>query len=108
MANAPGVEITGPLGERFAEILTDEAQNFLADLHRTFDARRLELLAARKEREADLAAGGTLAFLPETREIRDGDWQVAEPAPGLVDRRGEVNRPHHTKKTTHTPHTRPQ
>jgi malate synthase len=99
MANATGVEITGPLGERFAEILTDEARSFLADLHRTFDVRRLALLAARKEREADLAAGGTLGFLPETREIRDGDWRVAEPAPGLVDRRVEITGPTDAKMT---------
>ena len=34
--------------------------------------RRKELLAARRERAAELARGGTLDFLPETREIRDG------------------------------------
>src|SRR5258705_1072534 len=104
MGNATGVEITGPLGDRFAEILTEEALSFLGDLHRAFDARRLELLAARKEREADLAAGGTLGFLPGTREIRERDWQVAEPAPGLVDRRGENTGPHAATETLDTAH----
>ncbi|GAA0743235.1 malate synthase A [Dactylosporangium roseum] len=99
MGNATGVEITGPLTDRFAEILTEEALSFLADLHRAFDRRRLELLDARKEREAALAAGGTLGFLPETREIREGDWRVAEPAPGLVDRRVEITGPTDAKMT---------
>src|SRR5690349_5448037 len=99
MGTVQGVEITGPLDDRFAEILTEEAQSFLADLHRTFDARRLELLRARKEREAELAAGGTLGFLPETREIREGDWRVAEPAPGLIDRRVEITGPTDAKMT---------
>ncbi|MEU7872260.1 malate synthase A [Dactylosporangium sp. NPDC049140] len=93
MGNATGVEITGPLGESFAEILTEEALSFLADLHRRFDARRLELLALRKEREAVLQDGGTLGFLPETSDVREGDWRVAEPAPGLEDRRVEITGP---------------
>ena len=93
MGTVQGVEITGPVDDRFAEILTEEAQSFLADLHRAFDARRLELLEARKERAAELDAGGTLGFLPETRHIREGDWRVAEPAPGLIDRRVEITGP---------------
>ncbi|GAA3245345.1 malate synthase A [Dactylosporangium siamense] len=99
MGTVQGVEITGPVDGRFAEILTEEAQSFLADLHRAFDARRLELLEARKEREAELAAGGTLGFLPETRNIREGDWRVAEPAPGLIDRRVEITGPTDAKMT---------
>src|SRR3954470_24911391 len=99
MGNATGVEITGPLGERFAEILTEEALSFLADLHRAFDPRRLELLALRKEREAVLQAGGTLGFLPETLDVREGDWRVAEPAPGLRDRRVEITGPTDAKMT---------
>ena len=99
MGTVQGVEITGPVDDRFAEILTEEAQSFLADLHREFDARRLELLEARKEREAELAAGGTLDFLPETRNIREDDWRVAAPAPGLVDRRVEITGPTDRKMT---------
>ncbi|MFI5909139.1 malate synthase A [Dactylosporangium sp. NPDC051541] len=99
MGNATGVEITGPLGDRFAEILTEEALSFLAELHRTFDERRLELLERRRERQADLQAGGSLGFLPETREVREGDWRVAEPAPGLEDRRVEITGPTDAKMT---------
>jgi len=94
-----GVQITGTTGERYDEILTDEALALLADLHRTFDARRLELLRAREDRYAELAAGGTLGFLAETRDVREADWQVAPPAPGLVDRRVEITGPTDRKMT---------
>ncbi|GAA2396658.1 malate synthase A [Dactylosporangium salmoneum] len=99
MGNATGVETTGPFGDRFAEILTEEALSFLADLHRAFDGRRLELLALRKEREAALAAGATFGFLPETRDVREAEWRVAEPAPGLEDRRVEITGPTDAKMT---------
>jgi len=94
-----GVQITGEGGERDDEVLTPEALEFLADLHRTFDARRRELLQARDDRYSTLAAGEMLDFLPETQGIRDGDWQVAPPAPGLVDRRVEVTGPTDRKMT---------
>jgi malate synthase len=94
-----GVEINGPMRDRFGEALTDEALAFLADLHREFDPRRRELLARRAQRDADLAAGGTLDFLPETAGVRAGDRRVADPAPGLVDRRVEITGPTDAKMT---------
>jgi len=99
MTTPDGLQITGDHGERYDDVLTTPALAFLADLHRTFDARRLELLQAREDRYAELARGGTLDFLPETREIREGDWQVAPPAPGLVDRRVEITGPTDRKMT---------
>jgi malate synthase len=94
-----GVQITGAAEDRFDEILTQEAIEFLADLHRRFNARRLELLAARDTRYEELARGGTLGFLDETKDVREGDWQVAPPAPGLVDRRVEITGPTDRKMT---------
>ena len=88
-----GVEIKGPLGPRFGEILTDEALAFLAGLHRKFDARRRELLSARVERQKQLDAGALPDFLPETKAIRDGDWRVAPIPKDLLDRRVEITGP---------------
>ncbi|HEY5181138.1 MAG TPA: malate synthase A, partial [Dermatophilaceae bacterium] len=99
MTTPEGVQITGDNGERYDEVLTAPALAFLADLHRSFDARRLALLQARSDRYQKLAAGGTLDFLPETQKIRDGDWQVAPAAPGLVDRRVEITGPTDRKMT---------
>ena len=95
-----GVEITGPMHERYDEVLTPEALALLAALHRSFDARRRELLEARQVRYADLAAGGTLDFLAETKDVReDESWRVADPAPGLEDRRVEITGPTDRKMT---------
>jgi malate synthase len=88
-----GIDIKAPLQEGFDEVLTDDALAFVGALHERFDDRRRELLARRVERRARLAAGGMLDFLPETREIREGDWQVAPAPPKLQDRRVEITGP---------------
>ncbi|HLI37456.1 MAG TPA: malate synthase A [Streptosporangiaceae bacterium] len=100
MPPADNVEITGPSGDRYDEILTPEATGLIAALHGELAARRAELLAARQRRQAELSAGGTLDFLPSTRHIReDPSWQVALPAPGLADRRVEITGPTERKMT---------
>ncbi len=90
---ASGVEIHGPLADRYDEILTPEALAFLAGLHRTFDARRLALIAARAERQTRLDAGELPDFLAETKAVRDGDWRVAPIPADLLDRRVEITGP---------------
>jgi malate synthase len=95
-----GVEITGPQGDRFDEVLTPEALGLVAALHRELGGRRAELLAARATRQVELSAGGMLDFLPTTRPVReDPDWRVAAPASGLVDRRVEITGPTDLKMT---------
>ncbi|TDD43286.1 malate synthase A [Nonomuraea terrae] len=93
------MEITGPMLDRFDEILTPEALDFVATLQREFGPRRLELLEARQARQTELSAGAMLDFLPETKQIRESDWQVAPPAPGLEDRRVEITGPTDKKMT---------
>jgi malate synthase len=76
------------------EILAPEALAFLAELHSRFDARRRELLDARRERRAAIAAGAGLDFLPETREIReDSAWRTVAPRADYADRRVEITGP---------------
>lgn len=89
-----GVDITGPVEERYEEILTPTALELIARLHRELNPRRKELLAARAERVAAIADGADLGFLEETKSIReDTSWQVAPLAPGLEDRRVEMTGP---------------
>ncbi len=76
-----------------AAVLTDEALAFVAGLQRGFSERRAELLERRRERRRSVAAGASLDFLAETADVRDGDWVVAPPAPGLIDRRCEITGP---------------
>lgn len=88
-----GLEIVGPLNERYAEILTPDACRFVADLVAKFGARRAELLARRVERQREIDAGKLPDFLPETAHIRGGDWKVPPPPADLVDRRTEITGP---------------
>jgi malate synthase len=87
------LDVAPPREAQLQEILSPEALDFVAELHARFGPRRRELLAARRERAAELARGGTLDFLPETREVRDGDWQVAAPPRDYLDRRVEITGP---------------
>ncbi len=88
-----GVEILAPLTPAFEEILTTEALAFVAKLHRQFEARRRELIAARVVRQAELDAGKLPDFLPETAAIRAGDWKIAPLPQDLLDRRVEITGP---------------
>jgi malate synthase len=88
-----GLEIHAPVSGRMEEVLTPDALEFVAGLHREFEPTRQELLARRAERRAELDAGGTLDFLEETREIREGDWSVAPAPKDLQDRRVEITGP---------------
>jgi malate synthase len=94
------VEITGPTGERYVEILSPKALELLVILHDALADRRAEALAARRRRQAQLSGGRMLDFLHETEHVRaDDSWRVAPPAPGLVDRRVEITGPTDRKMT---------
>lgn len=89
-----GVKVLADVSPEGAEILTTEALALVAQLHRKYDGRRRELLAAREDRLKELEAGKTLDFLPETAEIRsDPNWKVAEAPADLQDRRTEITGP---------------
>ena len=89
-----GLEIHAPVKGRMEEVLTPEALEFVAGLHREFDATRRDLLKRRAERQAALDAGGSLDFLEETRSIREDDsWTVAAAPTDLMDRRVEITGP---------------
>ncbi|MBE9610364.1 malate synthase A [Chitinilyticum piscinae] len=76
-----------------ANILSQDALYFLSQLHRKFEPKRRELLAARAERQARLDAGETPDYLPETADIRSGNWSIAPLPPDLLDRRVEITGP---------------
>jgi malate synthase len=88
-----GMQITAPISPAHGEILTPEALELVARLHRRFNGRRAELLARRQARQAALDAGERPNFLPETAHIRAGDWRIAPFPPQLNDRRVEITGP---------------
>lgn len=93
----PGVELRPPAGGDLPaateRVLTPDALAFVADLERQLGGRRRELLAARAERQARLAAGERLDFDPATADVRAGDWRVAAAPADLERRRVEITGP---------------
>jgi len=89
----PGVEVTAAVPADRERILTPEALELVAGLQREFGARRLELLAHRRRRRDAIAAGTPMDFLPETADVRGGDWRVAAAPADLDDRRVEITGP---------------
>ncbi|ANJ72577.1 malate synthase A [Ralstonia insidiosa] len=88
-----GMEIKAEILPAYEDILTPEALALVAKLHRAFQPRRKELLAARVERAKRLDAGERPDFLAETKAIREGDWKVAPIPPALHCRRVEITGP---------------
>ena len=88
-----GVAVDGATSPAFAEILTPAALELVALLHRAFEPRREELLAARAARQKEFDAGRLPDFLPRTRAIRESDWTIAAQPADLLDRRVEITGP---------------
>ena len=86
-------EAIGPLPPRGEEVLTPEALALVARLHRKFNARRLELLELRLERQARFDSGERPDFLDETAAVRAADWKVGPIPDDLLDRRVEITGP---------------
>ncbi len=74
-------------------LVSPEALAFIDALEEKFGARRLALLAARAERQAEFDAGFTPDFNPETKHIRESEWTVAPVPADLLDRRVEITGP---------------
>ena len=87
------LQINAPVSPAYAEILTPEAQRFVAGLAAQFDARRKDLLARRQVRQTEIDAGRFPDFLTETAEIRLSEWTVAPIPADLMDRRVEITGP---------------
>lgn len=87
------VKIDAPLTDAYREILSSEALEFVVALQRKFNKRRKELLAKRAVRQAEINNGKLPDFLPETKEIREGDWKCAPQPKDLLDRRVEITGP---------------
>ena len=88
-----GMKITGEILPAYEDILTPEALALVDKLHCAFEPRRQELLAARVERTKRLDAGEIPDFLPETKNVREGDWKVAPVPKALECRRVEITGP---------------
>src|SRR4051812_44770849 len=87
------IEVHGEQRPEWDEVLSHDVLAFVADLHRTFNGRREGLLAAREARKLRIDIGELPDFLPETKDIREGEWTVAKIPDDLQDRRVEITGP---------------
>jgi malate synthase len=99
MTTHAGLELRGAIDRGFEEVLMPEALEFVAQLQRSFGEVREQLLEARAQRRARLRAGELLDFLPETAEVRAGDWRVAPVPADLQQRWVEITGPTERKMT---------
>ncbi len=93
VAHPKSLEVLGPVTDEQKEILTPEALEFFAELQRGFNPRRLQLLRERRLRQEALERGAMPRFLPETRAVCEGRWQVLPVPEDLQDRRVEITGP---------------
>ncbi|MEB4616544.1 malate synthase A [Leucobacter sp. M11] len=99
-APGPRIDVVGAMHPRFAEILTDEALEFVTELHRLFSGSRHDRLADRMRKRYEIGNGRDPKFREDTRHIReDTSWTVAGAGPGLEDRRVEITGPTDPKMT---------
>ena len=77
----------------YQDVLTNEAQLFLLELHEKFNQRRLKLLEDREVDQAYFDAGNYPDFPEETKGIRESDWVCAPLPVDLLDRRVEITGP---------------
>ncbi len=87
------IRVLGPLRPGYDQVFIPEALDFVADLTRRFGGRVSALLQRRAELQHALDGGALPDFLPETREVRAGDWRAAPLPPDLLDRRVEITGP---------------
>jgi len=88
-----GVQVTAPVTADFAKILTHDALDLVAKLHRAFEPQRQQRLAHRAQRQQRIDAGEMPDFLPETKHIREGEWKIAPLPKALERRRTEITGP---------------
>jgi len=96
----PAIEVTGPIRDRYEEILTPEAIAFLTELHHRFASRRHDRLADRMRRRFEIGNGHDPKFRDDTAHIReDRDWRGGGGGPRPADRRVEITGPTDPKMT---------
>ncbi len=89
----PGLQLTRSDAPHSDEVLTPEALDFVAQLHRSFNPERQRLLLDRARRQARIDAGEMPGFVPNPIESEDPAWRVAPAPADFNDRRVEITGP---------------
>ena len=95
---AKSIKINGNILSRYNEIISNEALQFIKEIHEEFNNKRLELLRQRKKRQKAIDNGDKLDFLNETKKIRDSSWKIKNIPKDLLKRQVEITGPPVPKK----------
>lgn len=87
------IKFNAALTPAFSGILTSEALEFTAALHRKFNHKRKELLKRRVSVQQQTDKGIMPGFHEETSAIRESEWIVSPLPEDLLDRRVEITGP---------------
>lgn len=98
MSASKNLKLMEPVPEANKHAFSDEVMAFVEELARRFTPRVHALLDARREAQERVNAGELPDFAPETADIRDGDWQVADAPAPLQNRHVEITAPAERKK----------
>ena len=79
--------------EELKFILTPECLEFVSELHRLFNPKRLHLLEERQKIQQKIDEGWMPDYLEETRQIRESAWTILSTPDDLLDRRVEITGP---------------
>ena len=79
--------------EESQEIFSEDANNFVENLHKKFDTKINTLLEERKKRQKSFDEGSLPDFLDDTKEIRESEGKVRPIPNDLLDRRVEITGP---------------
>ncbi|KGX87050.1 malate synthase A [Pontibacillus litoralis] len=87
------IQVQGEMYEGFERMLSEEALQFIEQLHHQFEERRQQLLTKRQQVQQQIKDGQMPDFLPETESVRKGSWTIAPLPADLKDRRVEITGP---------------
>ncbi len=93
LLKTPKITFSEDIYNHYPKILTDEALNFLTELHVKFNAKRLQLLNTRVNQQSLFDEGKFPEFPSETKDIRDSEWVAGNIPHDLQDRRVEITGP---------------
>lgn len=79
--------------EQYPQIFSEELKEFLVQLHKNFNQKRLNLLEKRKIVQQDFDKGLFPKFPEETSGIREENWVCSRLPQDLLDRRVEITGP---------------
>ena len=87
------LKIHGEMLPGFEDILTKDALDFVCKLENKYRNTRKNLLKNRLQRQKEIDSGIFPDFLPETEDVRSGNWKVNDVPDDLLDRRVEITGP---------------